>query len=370
MAGDAMLPLCRMELRRPRLVRGRLEEVDPSGKTAAALRLHRGAAVPDFSGTRRRPPSSRPRSSSTRPCRQAQPGPAWAFASQMQAGQAHAEPQQAQPAWAFASVASARRPRNPARARAAIIPNSPRRIIFGLLFVSPRESAIHTMRTAPAPRFQGGGGRPARRRPSSPSPGSRHRARRRRGLAQPAIHGAAAQALGVGEARQPRRGGVIRTGGVHSEDRGVSSAAPGRDVVVRRRDPCGPVFAGRREIEGPGSIPCGSQPCSGPASARERPVAASGTSTRRQGPHRARGNRGRDARPAPSAGIVEGSAVAGAQHPQADAQARFAGSIIEQADASPAVHADAQSPRGRSVDREDVGASWPSSVASAPARSR
>ena len=76
MAGDAMLPLCRMELRRPRLVRGRLEEVDPSGKDCGRPPLTPGGGRADFSGTRRRPPSSRPRSSSTRPCRRRRtPGP-------------------------------------------------------------------------------------------------------------------------------------------------------------------------------------------------------------------------------------------------------------------------------------------------------
>jgi hypothetical protein len=58
------------------------------------------------------------------------------LASQVQAGQAHTAPQQAQSALAFAfvSAALAETPVNAARARAATVPISLRRFIFCLLF--------------------------------------------------------------------------------------------------------------------------------------------------------------------------------------------------------------------------------------------
>ncbi len=104
------------------------------------------------------------------PLQQSQAVPAFAEASQVQAGQLQAAPQQAQPllAFGFASSALAETPANAVSTRAATTPINPRRCIClsPVLFATVSGRPV---RTAPVPRFQGGGGRPARVRRESPS---------------------------------------------------------------------------------------------------------------------------------------------------------------------------------------------------------
>lgn len=140
------------------------------------------------------------------------------------------------------------------------------------------------VRTAPVPRFQGGGGRPAKGAGRRPHP-------RRRGSKlddcatsrhRPITDGER-KTHGVVDAKGPRLGGGVRIGDERSEDREGSSAGSERACPAERAGCVRRLHHRGTRAPRLGSARNGPRPCSGPAWAWEWPAPATDMSKPRRG---------------------------------------------------------------------------------------